>query len=68
VSRRALLAVVAALAVVLIAFGLGYAYLADGDGPSTPAAPPPRSDVLPRGDTPAESARLLAQWLRERAG
>jgi serine/threonine-protein kinase len=68
VSRRALLAVVAALAVVLIAFGLGYAYLADGDGPSTPAAPPPRSDVLPRGDTPAESARLLAEWLRERAG
>ncbi len=26
-----------------------------------------RADVLPRGDTPAESARLLSEWLRERA-
>jgi serine/threonine protein kinase len=68
VSRRALLAGAAGLATSLIAIGLGYAYLADDDNPRPPASPPERADVLPRGDTPAESARLLAEWLRERAG
>jgi eukaryotic-like serine/threonine-protein kinase len=67
VSRRALLLILAALATFLIAFGLGYAYLGDDDQPPPPAAPS-RPDVLPRGDTPAESARLLSEWLRERAG
>ncbi len=67
VSRRALLLVLAALATFLIAFGLGYAYLGDDDDQPPPAAPS-RPDVLPRGDTPAESARLLSEWLRERAG
>ncbi len=37
-----------------------------GDGGNAPPAPG-RPDVLPRGETPAESARLLADWLRERA-
>ena len=36
------------------------------DGENAPQ--PSRPDVLPRGETPAESARLLADWLRERAG
>jgi serine/threonine protein kinase len=66
VSRRALLLILAALATFLIAFGVGYAYLGDDDQP--PPAAPSRPDVLPRGDTPAESARLLSEWLRERAG
>jgi serine/threonine protein kinase len=68
VSRRSLLAGTAGLATLLAAFGLGYAYLGDGESPRRPASPPERVDVLPRGDTPSESARLLAEWLRERAG
>jgi serine/threonine protein kinase len=68
VSRRALLAGAAGLATLLTAFGLGYAYLGDEDNPRPPVSPPERADVLPRGDTPSESARLLAEWLRERAG
>jgi eukaryotic-like serine/threonine-protein kinase len=68
VPRRALLAGTAGLAVLLAALGLGYAYLGDGDSPRRPASPPERADVLPRGDTPSESARLLAEWLRERSG
>jgi serine/threonine protein kinase len=67
ISRRALLAIAALLGALLIAGGLALAAY-DGDGGSPPAQPPPRSDVLPRGETPAESARLLAEWLRERAG
>jgi hypothetical protein len=67
ISRRALFALAGLLAVALIALGLALAY--DGDGGSTPPPqPPPRADVLPRGDTAADSARLLAEWLRERAG
>jgi serine/threonine protein kinase len=65
ISRRALLAIGVLLAAGLIALGLALAY--DGDGETSPQQPPPRGDVLPRGDTPAESARLLAEWLRERA-
>ena len=70
VSRRALLAGAAGLATLLIAVGLGYAYLGEEEVRRQPAAAPPpeRADVLPRGDTPAESARLLAEWLRERSG
>jgi eukaryotic-like serine/threonine-protein kinase len=67
ISRRALFALAGLLAVGLIALGLALAY--DGDGGTTPPPqPPPRADVLPRGDTPAESARLLSEWLLERAG
>jgi serine/threonine protein kinase len=66
ISRRALLALGVLVAAALIALGVALAY--DGDGQaSQPQPPPPRTDVLPRGDTPAESARLLAEWLRQRA-
>lgn len=65
ISRRVLLGITALLAAALIAGGLAVA-LRDDDSP--PPAPSPRADVLPRGDTPAESARLLAEWLRERTG
>jgi eukaryotic-like serine/threonine-protein kinase len=67
ISYRTLLAIAALLAAALIAGGLALAWRGDGE---EPPAPPPerRSDVLPRGDTPQESARLLAKWLRERAG
>jgi eukaryotic-like serine/threonine-protein kinase len=67
VSRRALLAILAGLATLLLTFSLGYAYLGGDEDPPPPAAPS-RPDVLPRGETPAESARLLSEWLRERAG
>ncbi|MGH3080554.1 MAG: serine/threonine-protein kinase [Gaiellaceae bacterium] len=68
ITRRALLAIAALLGAILIAGGLALA-AGDGDGDTPPPAQqPPRADVLPRGETPAESARLLAEWLRERAG
>lgn len=70
ISRRTLL--LAGVLVGLLLLGLLVGGLALG-GDSRVEAPPietttPRPDVLPRGDTPAESARLLAEWLRERAG
>jgi serine/threonine-protein kinase len=66
ISRRALLAIAALVAAGLLAGGLALAY--DGDGGNTPPPqPPPRADVLTRGETPAETARLLAEWLRDRA-
>jgi hypothetical protein len=52
---------------VLIAVGLAFTYVG-GDGQKPPAAPPQQQDVLRRGNTPAESARLLADWLRRRSG
>jgi eukaryotic-like serine/threonine-protein kinase len=67
IPRRALVALAALVAAGLIAGGLALAYNGDG-GSSPPPQPPPRADVLPRGETPAESARLLAEWLRQRAG
>jgi eukaryotic-like serine/threonine-protein kinase len=67
ISRRALLAVAALVAAGLLAGALALAYDSDS-GNRPPPQPPPRADVLPRGETPAESARLLAGWLRERAG
>lgn len=33
-----------------------------------PPPPPRRAGEVPRGGTPGDSARLLADWLRERAG
>ncbi|HET9325064.1 MAG TPA: serine/threonine-protein kinase [Gaiellaceae bacterium] len=62
---------------VALAGALGAAALAGGlalglgvgrDDPSPPPARPARADVLPRGETPAASARKLADWLRARAG
>jgi hypothetical protein len=65
ISRRALLALGALVAAVLIGAGV---VLASGGDDAPPQPPPQRADVLPRGDTPAESARLLADWLRSKAG
>ena len=66
VPRRALLGLAAALGAVLIAVGLALGY-SRGDGQKPPPAPA-QQDVVQRGDTPAESARLLADWLRRRSG
>jgi eukaryotic-like serine/threonine-protein kinase len=57
----------ALLGAVALAAGLAFA-LARGDDDSPPPAQPVRAEAVPRGDTPAESARVLAQWLRARAG
>jgi eukaryotic-like serine/threonine-protein kinase len=67
VSHRALLGVAALLGAVLIAAGLAFAY-ARGDSQKPPPPPAQQQDVLRRGSTPAESARLLADWLRRRSG
>jgi serine/threonine-protein kinase len=70
------LAILAAVAVFGTSFAIAYTR-DDGGGGSPPPvrqpppSPPPasaRPDLVPRGQTPAESARLLAQWLRERSG
>jgi eukaryotic-like serine/threonine-protein kinase len=68
ISRRALLATAALVGAALLAGSLALAYGDDGGGNAPPPQPSPRADVLPRGETPAESARLLAEWLRERSG
>jgi serine/threonine-protein kinase len=65
------LAIVAAIAVFGTTFAIAYTRGDDGTPntpaqPAAPAPPPVRPDLVPRGQTPAESARLLAQWLRER--
>ena len=57
----------AVLAAAAIAGGLALALSGGEEEPPAPTQPP-RADVLPRGETPAESARLLADWLRARAG
>jgi serine/threonine protein kinase len=67
ISQRALVLALAGLVVFLLAFGLGYAVLGD-DGQSSSPTTTERVDVVPRGRTPSESARLLAEWLRERSG
>jgi eukaryotic-like serine/threonine-protein kinase len=67
ISRRALLATAALVGAALLAGSLAVAYGDDDGGNAPPPQPSPRADVLPRGETPAESARLLADWLRERA-
>lgn len=65
VSRRQMLAA-AVLGAAALAGGLAFGLSRDEDAPPPPAQPA-RADVLPRGETPAESARLLADWLRARA-
>ena len=62
-------AVGAVLGVAALAGGLAFGLSRGGDdAPSPPPAEPASAEVLPRGETPAESARLLADWLRARAG
>jgi eukaryotic-like serine/threonine-protein kinase len=67
ISHRALLASAALVATGIAAGALAFAY-SDSGGDSPPPTPTRRADVVPRGETPAESARMLADWLRERAG
>jgi eukaryotic-like serine/threonine-protein kinase len=67
VSQRTVLGLAALLGAVLIAVGLTFAY-AGGNSEKPPAAPVQQQDALRRGNTPAESARLLADWLRRRSG
>ena len=57
----------AVLGVAALAGGLAFG-LTRGDDDSPPPAQPVRADAVPRGDTPTESARVLADWLRARAG
>jgi serine/threonine-protein kinase len=57
----------AVLGVAALAAGLAFGLTQGGDD-SPPPAQPVRADAVPRGDTPAESARVLADWLRARAG
>ena len=71
VSRGAMLIAAALIGIPALGLiGLGVAVANEDGGGETPAlqTSTQRPDVLPRGDTPAESARLLAEWLRERAG
>jgi eukaryotic-like serine/threonine-protein kinase len=68
-SRLAQITAAVALGVLALLGGLWFG-LSRGDdsAPRPPPAEPIRQDVVPRGATPEESARLLAEWLRARAG
>jgi eukaryotic-like serine/threonine-protein kinase len=57
----------ALLGVAALAAGLAFG-LTRGDDDAPPPAQPVRAEAVPRGDTPTESARVLADWLRARAG
>ena len=65
---RSQAAVAGVLGIAALAAGLAFGLTRGGDDPAPPPAQPVRADVLPRGETPAETARQLAGWLRERAG
>ena len=61
--------VAAVLGAAALVGGLGFGLSRGGDDPpATPPAQPARVDAVPRGETPTESARVLADWLRARAG
>ena len=64
---RTQLAGAAVLGVAALAAGLAFG-LTRGDDDSPPPAQPVPTEAVPRGDTPTESARVLANWLRARAG
>jgi eukaryotic-like serine/threonine-protein kinase len=68
VSRRTQVALAGALGVAALAGGLAFGLTRGGGGAAPPPAQPTRAGEIPRGDTPAESARILADWLRARAG
>jgi eukaryotic-like serine/threonine-protein kinase len=57
----------AVLGVAALAAGLAFGLTRESDD-SPPPAQPVRAEAVPRGDTPTESARVLADWLRARAG
>jgi eukaryotic-like serine/threonine-protein kinase len=66
VPRRVVLAAAALLVALVVSAVLAVVYARE-DTPA-PAPRPARADTLPRGETPAETARLLADWLRDRSG
>jgi eukaryotic-like serine/threonine-protein kinase len=68
--RGTQVAAAGALGVAALAGGLALAFglTRGGDDPASPPAQPARAGEIPRGETPAESARMLADWLRARAG
>jgi eukaryotic-like serine/threonine-protein kinase len=57
----------AVVGIAALTAGLAFG-LTRGEDESPPPAQPVRADAVPRGDTPTESARVLADWLRARAG
>ena len=61
-------AIAGVLSAAALAGGLAFGLGVGRDDSAPPPARPARADVLPRGETPGESARLLADWLRARAG
>ena len=67
VSRRTQIAAVAALGVAALAGGLAFGLTRGDDTPTPPPAQQERLGEIPRGETPTESARILADWLRARA-
>ncbi len=72
-SRRVLVALAVLAGIAVFATSFAIAASRGDESPPPPPAPPPaqpaaQPELVPRGDTPAESARLLAQWLRDRAG
>jgi serine/threonine protein kinase len=67
VSRRMQIAAAGVLGVAALAGGLAFGLTRGEDTPAPPPAPPEQLGVIPRGETPAESARILADWLRARA-
>jgi eukaryotic-like serine/threonine-protein kinase len=69
ISRRMQLVAGVVLGLVLLGLLIGGLVLGGDSRVETPPIETlARPDVLPRGDTPAESARLLSAWLRERSG
>jgi eukaryotic-like serine/threonine-protein kinase len=66
-ASRTQVAGAAVLGIAALAAGLAFG-LTRGDDDSPPPAQPLRVEAVPRGDTPTESARVLADWLRARAG
>ncbi len=56
------------LGVAALTAGLAFGLTRGDDDPAPPPAQPVRAEAVPRGETPAESARVLAEWLRARAG
>jgi eukaryotic-like serine/threonine-protein kinase len=60
--------VAALLGAAALVGGLAFGLSRGRDDPPAPPAQPARVDDVPRGETPTESARVLADWLRARAG
>jgi eukaryotic-like serine/threonine-protein kinase len=67
VSRPMQVAAAAVLGAAALAGGLAFGLTRGDDPPARPPAQPEQIGVIPRGETPAESARILADWLRARA-